>query len=600
MFSSKTHKSTAVLAVGVVCLLAPLVVVSQAAEPLKLSGAIGGVVTNSLGIPQMGASVVLYNRSDRAFQKALTDERGEFRFPGLFPDLYSIRVSLATFVPALKKDILVQPGMRSILNVNLNSLFSSIQIGYPTTDSGSLMTDDWKWILRSASATRPVLRFLPDPLGKDPTPSPAASIFSDTRGVLQLSGGEGPDMTGIGSQADMGTAFALATSVFGNNLIQVSGNLGYGAQTGVPATAFRTSYSRAGGGPIFSVTMRQIYAPNRFLAASGGSESGIPMMRSVSASADDRIQLSDELSLQYGFTLDSVSFGDRLNSFSPYARLAYSTEDGGELSLAYTSGNARPDLADGGSEDSDLQRDLSNVGMFPRLSLLDGSPKIQRGNELELTYARKVGSRKYEVSAYRESVTNAALSIIAPESMYAGGDLLPDLFTGNGIFNAGDYRSTGYTGSVTQSLGAHVNTTLMYGTMNALTVAPGELTSNDPDELRSMIRAGRRQAATARITATSPWTGTRLVASYQWTGDNRWVLPGRLYSTEAMRPLPGLNIYVRQPIPVWAVLPWRMEATADLRNLLAQGYLPLDAGSAQQVVLVQNPRSFRGGLSFIF
>jgi len=135
--------------------------------------------------------------------------------------------------------------------------------------------------------------------------------------------------------------------------------------------------------------------------------------------------------------------------------------------------------------------------------------------------------------------------------------------------------------------------------MSGLTAAAGELTTTDPDELRSLIRAGRTQAATARISATSPWTGTHLVASYQWTGDNRMVLPGRLYSTDEMRPLPGLNVYVRQPIPGWSVLPWRMEATAALSNLLAQGYLPLNAGT-QQVVLVQNPRSFRGGLSFIF
>jgi hypothetical protein len=47
-------------------------------------------------------------------------------------------------------------------------------------------------------------------------------------------------------------------------------------------------------------------------------------------------------------------------------------------------------------------------------------------------------------------------------------------------------------------------------------------------------------------------------------------------------------------------LPWRMEATADLRNLLAQGYLPLTTSSGQQLVLVQMPQSFRGGLNFIF
>ena len=56
----------------------------------------------------------------------------------------------------MKKDILVQPGMRSVLNVNLNTLFSSIQFAYPPIENGSLMTDEWKWVLRSASATRPV------------------------------------------------------------------------------------------------------------------------------------------------------------------------------------------------------------------------------------------------------------------------------------------------------------------------------------------------------------------------------------------------------------------------------------------------------------
>ena len=107
------------------------------------------------------------------------------------------------------------------------------------------------------------------------------------------------------------------------------------------------------------------------------------------------------------------------------------------------------------------------------------------------------------------------------------------------------------------------------------------------------------QAATARVTATSPWTGTHMIASYQWAADHRSLTPGNLYSTQSFRPMPGLNIYVRQPIPI-ALLPWRMEATADLRNMLAQGYLPIGMANGQQMVLVQTPRSFRGGLSFIF
>src|SRR5882724_3140633 len=149
MFGTKTHKSVASLLFGMACLLEPSV--SQAASPLKLSGAIVGIVTDPLGIPQMGATVILYNRQDRLSEKVSTDERGEFRFVGLFPDSYSIRVTLATFLPVFRQGIMVQPGMRSILSVNLSGVFSTIQFSYPAIENGSFITDDWKWVLRSAS-----------------------------------------------------------------------------------------------------------------------------------------------------------------------------------------------------------------------------------------------------------------------------------------------------------------------------------------------------------------------------------------------------------------------------------------------------------------
>jgi hypothetical protein len=64
-----------------------------------------------------------------------------------------------------------------------------------------------------------------------------------------------------------------------------------------------------------------------------------------------------------------------------------------------------------------------------------------------------------------------------------------------------------------------------------------------------------------------------------------------------MGALPGLNIYIRQPIPGFN---GRLEATADLRNLLAQGYVPIATPGGLQLLLVDNPRSFRGGLAFRF
>ena len=37
----------------------------------------------------MGASVLLYNRQERLYQRALTNDRGTFIFASLLPDLYS-------------------------------------------------------------------------------------------------------------------------------------------------------------------------------------------------------------------------------------------------------------------------------------------------------------------------------------------------------------------------------------------------------------------------------------------------------------------------------------------------------------------------------
>lgn len=588
---ARAHSTLVSMLLGMACLSVP----SPAAVPVKLSGAITGTVSDASGTPQMGATVQLFSRSDRPYTRVLTDERGEFKFLGLFPDVYSIRVTLASFLPTLKKDILVQPGMRSVLSVNLNNLFSSIQLAYPPVENGSFMSDEWKWVLRSAPATRPVLRFAE---AESSGSEPRTSVFSETRGIVRVSAGEGRLGAGTGSEADLGTTFALATSLYGSNQLQVSGNLGYGSETGVPAAAFRTSFSRNLGNtnPEVSLTMRQLMLPGRAGAALAGAET-VPLVRSMSADFHDRTEIMPDLTLDYGFTFESVTFLSRLNAFSPYARLSYSLDEGETVEFAYTAGNARPDLGGANVGEAELQRDLNSLGMFPRLSLLGSRPKIQRGEEYELTYSRKVGSRTYSISAHREAVDNATLTFSGPAGLYAGGDVLPDMFTGASTFNAGNYHSSGYTAAVTQALGENLAVTLIYGSSGALTAGRGEISSENPDELRRMIRTGHKHALTARVTGTLPATGTHMIASYQWTGDRRWVMPGNLYSTQSFRPMAGLNLYVRQPIPG---LSGRIEATADLRNLLAQGYLPVGTVNGQRVLLVQTPRSFRGGFAFIF
>src|SRR5579863_9181389 len=144
-----SSRRIAILVAGLVSLASPMYAVS----PVRLSGALTGLVHDGAGVPQMGASVFLFNHEERLFARALTDDKGGFSFLDLMPDVYSVRVSLRSFMPVFRDNIVVQPGVRSVLNVSLTTLFSSIQLIRPPAGDAAIMSDDWKWVLRSASAT---------------------------------------------------------------------------------------------------------------------------------------------------------------------------------------------------------------------------------------------------------------------------------------------------------------------------------------------------------------------------------------------------------------------------------------------------------------
>jgi hypothetical protein len=73
-----------------------------------------------------------------------------------------------------------------------------------------------------------------------------------------------------------------------------------------------------------------------------------------------------------------------------------------------------------------------------------------------------------------------------------------------------------------------------------------------------------------------------------------------LFNASAGRSDPYLNVFLRQPIPGTSFLPGKMEAIIDLRNLRAEGYVPVVGQDGQTVYLVQSARSVRGGVAFTF
>jgi Carboxypeptidase regulatory-like domain len=577
---------------------------------VPVAGSIAGVVRNSSGVPQMGASVYLFNHSEKLLERAITNERGLFGFAALVPDTYSIRVSLASFVPALKQKIAVQPGMQSLLYVNLASVLSSIELVYAKPGEGALMSDDWKWTLKESAATRPVLRMLPgssasDPQRRDPS---SGGVFSDTRGVLNLSAGDPGSLGGSSTQADLGTAFAVATSVFGHNQVELSGNLGYSAHSGLPAAGFRTSYRRDGVGPEVAVTVQQVYLPARgSIAMLTGQTDGVPALRTMSVSMHDSMMVTENLRLDYGGSLDTVSYMDRLNSLNNFARLTYDLGRAGKVKVAYSSGAPPVELLvepqNGESQvrhDTEaLAQDLATLALLPRLSLLNGHAALQRSQDFEIGYEKRVRDTIIKLTGYHEAVSNAAMTVVAPDGLFPAGDLLPDIASQNSVLDAGSFARMGFAASVSQALGDNVQIGSSFGSGGALAAPGDDVAGTSADALRSRLRTTQRFWASARASAKLPVTGTVITGSYQWMDYNNTIMPDHFYLTQSPYDQAGLNVRVRQPIPAVPGMPGRLEATAELQNGLAQGYLPISEGG-QRVTLVQSPRALRGGLSFIF
>jgi len=73
-----------------------------------------------------------------------------------------------------------------------------------------------------------------------------------------------------------------------------------------------------------------------------------------------------------------------------------------------------------------------------------------------------------------------------------------------------------------------------------------------------------------------------------------------MFNASAGRVDPYFSLFFRQAIPGTGFFPNHIEAIVDLRNLLAQGYVPVLGNDGHTVYLVQSARSVSGGVAFTF
>jgi Carboxypeptidase regulatory-like domain len=575
---------------------------------LPVTGNLLGSVVTGTGTPQMGASVLLFNKYERLVARSLTSNDGRFAFAGLPSDTYSLRVTLPSFLPAFRDRIAVKAGLDSILQIHLATLFSSVEVSY-TLPTGA-MSEDWKWVLRSSPATRPITRFLPGELAADTSESDTLRprIFSGTHAMLSVSGGDGALIDSDSGLSDSGTQFALSTRLLGKDQLEVAGTYGQNGDFSPSAFGLCAIYTRnpdGGFGNMPEVTLT-ISQSSRFgpqvsgggFNGSGGAAS--PALRSMSLSMYEVADPLDNVHAEYGVTGESVDYlQQHAMRVSPFARIRAELGQVGELVVSYNDGG-RPDeliahqeyqAVEAEDPGGDLMSAVNAVARLPQISNRGGQLELQRTQSYEIGFNKHTGSRTYAVSAFSERVSNGRLDLTGNLTSLDSGDLLFDGVSKLSTYNIGSYKRSGYVVSADQRLNDLVHVTLAYGQLGGFGsggYGPGLI-----------LKESNRNAATVNLSAKTPVSGTRITAGYGWieTGS---IVPAHLFTTQSTSLGPGLNFGIRQPLPSFFGMPGHLELTADLRNLLAQGYVPFAVPDGQRVLVVQSPRAIRGGLKFTF
>ncbi len=538
------------------------------------NAAISGFVRSAAGTPQMGVVVEVAGAA-AATLHAFTNEDGFYSIRNLAAGTYSVKASSPSFLPASRENISVANGVAAVVDLTLNSLFQAVQLSPRKADTPG---DDWQWVLRSA-ANRPILRFQ-NGVSSPSNEEHAQNSFRDVKGTLSFVAGSSSE--GFGASSDMSTDFSLEKPVMAGTMA-LSGNVGYGSST--PATVLRAAFSKGRdgmAGPSMSLTVRSLASPDLNLHNSD--------FQSVAMTTSDEIQLGDVLELKFGSELQTIQFMGRVSTFRPFGSATVHLSSDTVLQYAYATSepNALPEKG------FDPQTaDLSESG--PRMSITGLRATLERAHHQEVSATHRMGRSSLQMAAYTDRISDPALTGIGAYSSVSG-QALPDVYSGTFTYRGGRLNTQGVRVSMQRDLTSNLTAILDYAYGGALELDSAGL---GLDDIRSAARVRQHHAISGKLKGTLPGTKTYWIASYRWTGGSV-LTPVDLFNSSAGQADPYLNLFIRQPIPGNGFLPNHLEAMIDLRNLLAQGYVPVIGQDGRTVYLVQSARSVRAGLAFVF
>jgi hypothetical protein len=544
----------------------------------------------------MGATVLiigpLLNPAASAGEQAervITDAQGKFAVGHLIPGWYSLQIVSPTRLPAHRNGIKVEAGQTSTLKFVLGDVFAPLRFQIPDNVATSL-GDDWKWVLRTSAATRPILRYQQEVAETDPNiikpPLPASQVLV---GMVPGSSCRDP----LASDPGMGSVLAYLRSLsLDSDLLAVGSVAANGTLTSSVGTEYRKGLIKGDFEEISLVVHRFGYATG-VAAPGGGGQLSDSYAQGLVASYTQTHYIYPHLTLTAGMDIDYLNAMRGVLIAQPRMKLAYHLSRSTDVALQ---------VGRGPSEGSrTLLEQVSGLDSFPLLTLRGYRPELEQLNHSEISLNRRLnGSARFELAAYHDGVKNAAVwgsANGAAISWLAGNYMLNP--AGDGFFlNMGGYHSSGYRAAYTQRLGNRVEALVAYVAGDSL-YARGVVNHAPEGDLQGVLKPVRSASLAGRVSTRIPVTRTQLTSSYEWIQRGRVTMLDP-YGQADLQLQPFLDLQIRQPLPTLAFLPAHIEAIADFRNFLAQGYSPLTQSGERTLLLSSAYRSVRGGFSVEF
>ncbi len=551
---------------------------SAAAKPGY--GTISGVVLDPSGTPQMGATVWLISEDagGRTVSQLLSNQHGAFFTDQLKPGKYSLRVSLPGFLPAMERHIGVMANLTTLLRVQVDSLFASLDTLRRQPDVPA-EPDDWKWVLRSSGATRTILQLRDGDVDlADNTRGADSPRAQRPRGLLQLTSGA----LRPGSPSNLSDSPATAVSydqglgAIGRVLLAGQVSYEHGASRAF-ASVWLPSGS-LGSGPETIFVMRQ--------AKIGLNDLAFQEMR---VDHSERFALGDRLALRAGAEFLRFGIMSSVSAVHPHAQLDANLASGWSASFLVA---ASPSDVHLGQSEA-LQSAVEELDSLPAVLFRDGRPVMEGRWHQEVSAKHNLGRRaSFETAAFHDSARHQAIFGSGPTT---SPDFFQDGFSSAFLYDGGGTSSWGARSAYRQKLSSNLELAAVYTWAGALSPR-GELNTTAAD-LRESFTTRNHHSLAARVSGKLSRTGTQFATSYMWISG---ATLSRLdaFGEAAYQMDPNLHLSIRQSLPGFGSA-GRWEALADFGNLLAQGYMPVN-GQDSRIMLVPVLRSFRGGVSFQF